>query len=176
MAKEYGCSPPICNRYYLRITITGILKSSKPGPTVCLKPQNRIALKLARGYQFRSQQVEIVRNQLDSSTYPVIICGDFNDVPNSYTYFRIKGDRKDAFTQAGRGIGRTFWNIAPTLRIDYIMTDKRFEVEQYMRSFRSLFRTLSCNCRRHFNAIVQTESYFCSPFGLNCTHVGIEGL
>lgn len=100
-----------------------------------LEASKSVALKLAQGYKFRGQQVGIVRGQLDSSPYPEIICGDFNDVPNSYTYFKIRGDRKDAFTQAGKGIGRTFSNIAPTLRIDYIMTDRRFDVEQYFRYF-----------------------------------------
>ena len=94
-----------------------------------------VALKLAQGYKFRSQQVKIVRQQLDTSPYPTVICGDFNDVPNSYTYFKIKGDRKDAFTEAGKGIGRTFSNVAPTLRIDYIITGKQFNVEQYVRHF-----------------------------------------
>lgn len=107
----------------------------KTGSDSVLEASKSLALKLARGYQFRSQQVEIVRKQLDSSPHPAIICGDFNDVPNSYTYFNIKGDRKDAFTEAGKGIGRTFSNIAPTLRIDYIMTDKQFEVQQYVRHF-----------------------------------------
>lgn len=100
-----------------------------------LEASKSIALKLAQGYKFRGQQVEIVREHLDASPYPEIICGDFNDVPNSYTYFKIRGDRKDAFTEAGKGIGRTFWNLAPTLRIDYIMTDRRFEVLQYFRHF-----------------------------------------
>jgi endonuclease/exonuclease/phosphatase family metal-dependent hydrolase len=94
-----------------------------------------LAAKLVQGYKFRSQQVKIVRQQLDSSPYPEIICGDFNDVPNSYTYFKIKGGRKDSFTEAGKGIGRTFSNVAPTLRIDYIMTDPRFDVKQYVRYF-----------------------------------------
>lgn len=100
-----------------------------------LEASKSVMVKLAQGYKFRSQQVEIVRDQLDASPYPEIICGDFNDVPNSYTYFKIKGDRQDAFTEAGKGIGRTFSNVAPTLRIDYIMTDKRFEVKQYVRHF-----------------------------------------
>jgi endonuclease/exonuclease/phosphatase family metal-dependent hydrolase len=100
-----------------------------------IEASKSVALKLAQGYKFRSQQVQIVRQQLDNSPYPEIICGDFNDIPNSYTYFKIKGDRNDAFTQAGKGIGRTFSNIAPTLRIDYIMTDKLFDVQQYMRYF-----------------------------------------
>lgn len=100
-----------------------------------IEASKSVLLKLARGYKFRSQQVKIVRQQLDSSPYPEIICGDFNDVPNSYTYFKIKGDRKDSFTEAGKGIGRTFSNVAPTLRIDYIMTDPKFSVKQYVRHF-----------------------------------------
>ena len=100
-----------------------------------IEASKTVVLKLAQGYKFRSQQVKIVRQQLDASPYPEIICGDFNDVPTSYTYFNIKGDRKDAFTEAGKGIGRTFSNVAPTLRIDYIMTDERFDTEQYIRYF-----------------------------------------
>jgi endonuclease/exonuclease/phosphatase family metal-dependent hydrolase len=94
-----------------------------------------VVKKLAQGYKFRGEQVDIVRQHLDESPYPAIICGDFNDVPNSYTYFRMKGNRKDAFTEAGKGIGRTFSNVAPTLRIDYIMTDKKFNTLQYFRYF-----------------------------------------
>lgn len=92
-----------------------------------------VVRKLAQGYRFRGQQVDIVKRYLDSSPYPTIICGDFNDIPNSYTYFKIRGNRKDAFTEAGKGIGRTFFNLAPTLRIDYIMPDKNFSVLQYFR-------------------------------------------
>lgn len=92
-----------------------------------------IVRKLAQAYRFRGQQVNIVKQYLDASPYPTIICGDFNDIPNSYTYFTIKANRQDAFREAGQGIGRTFSNIAPTLRIDYIMPDKRFDVLQYFR-------------------------------------------
>lgn len=93
-----------------------------------------IVRKLKLGYSYRGDQVDLVRNKLDSSPYPTIICGDFNDVPNSYTYFRIKGDRKDAFRQKGKGLGRTFSSISPTLRIDYIIADRQFEVVQYKSS------------------------------------------
>ncbi len=92
-----------------------------------------IVNKLGMGYMFRGQQAKIVRKQVDASPYPHILCGDFNDVPNSYTYFHIKGNRQDAFRVAGTGIGRTFSHIAPTLRIDYLMADKRFEIKQYYR-------------------------------------------
>ncbi|MEO8584338.1 MAG: endonuclease/exonuclease/phosphatase family protein [Flavitalea sp.] len=94
-----------------------------------------VVKKLVQGYRYRGQQVDVVRKYLDESPHPAIICGDFNDVPNSYTYFRIRGNRKDAFIEAGKGIGRTLFNLSPTLRIDYIITDKRFETLQYFRYF-----------------------------------------
>ena len=58
------------------------------------------------------------------------MCGDFNDVPNSYTYFTIRKDWQDAFLQKGFGIGRTYVHISPTLRIDYILASPAFNVLQ----------------------------------------------
>jgi endonuclease/exonuclease/phosphatase family metal-dependent hydrolase len=83
---------------------------------------------------FRSKQAELVRRELDGSPYPVILCGDFNDLPNSFTYFKIKGDRNDAFLQRGFGVGRTFASLSPTLRIDYILADKTLAVEQFKKT------------------------------------------
>ena len=59
------------------------------------------------------------------------MCGDFNDVPNSYTYFTIRGLRQDAFLQKDFGIGKSFNALAPTLRIDYILPDSTFSVRQF---------------------------------------------
>lgn len=90
-----------------------------------------IIRKFRYSYQYRNIQADIVRAKLDSSNYPEIICGDFNDVPNSYTYFTIKGDRQDAFVQKGFGLGRTYVFISPTLRIDYVLADPSLQVMQY---------------------------------------------
>jgi endonuclease/exonuclease/phosphatase family metal-dependent hydrolase len=92
-----------------------------------------IIRKLRQGYTLRGYQADLVKQQLDVSPYPEIICGDFNDVPNSYTYFTIRGDRKDAFLRSSSGVGRTFAHISPTLRIDYILTDRAFEIIQCKR-------------------------------------------
>lgn len=89
--------------------------------------------KLKRGYYYRSQQADIVKDLVQQSPYPVILCGDFNDVPNSYTYFTVKNHLQDAFVQKGAGIGRTFRYISPTLRIDYIFADTAFAIHQYHR-------------------------------------------
>ncbi|HEU4470153.1 MAG TPA: endonuclease/exonuclease/phosphatase family protein [Flavisolibacter sp.] len=93
--------------------------------------------KLKRGQVLRSGQAEIVRSLTSQSPYPFILTGDFNDVPNSYTYFTIKGSNlQDAFLAKGLGVGRTYSNIAPTLRIDYILATKDFSVKQFNRIVR----------------------------------------
>jgi endonuclease/exonuclease/phosphatase family metal-dependent hydrolase len=81
----------------------------------------------------RSIQADIIDKVLDDSPHPLIFCGDLNDVPNSYTYFTVKGEMQDAFLKKGFGIGRTFSAISPTLRIDYIFADQRFKIRQFNR-------------------------------------------
>ncbi|RFS23301.1 hypothetical protein DVR12_09785 [Chitinophaga silvatica] len=98
-----------------------------------------IIQKMREAYIRRSQQADIVGSFINKSPYPVIVCGDFNDTPASYTYFRIKGNLQDAFLRKGLGIGRTFTGLAPTLRIDYIFVSKDFKVN----SFRKINSDLS---------------------------------
>lgn len=97
-----------------------------------IKSTNIIS-KLRTGFLKRSQQSIHIRESMDSSTYPVIVCGDFNDVPNSYAYYIIGKNMKNAFAEKGTGIGRTFYSISPTLRIDDIFCDERFSVQQFLR-------------------------------------------
>jgi len=98
-----------------------------------------IVQKMRDAYVDRSKQADIVSAFIRTCPYPVIVCGDFNDTPASYTYFTIRGDLQDAFLRKGSGIGRTYAGLAPTLRIDYIFTDKSFKVN----SFRKINSTLS---------------------------------
>ncbi|SEB09155.1 Metal-dependent hydrolase, endonuclease/exonuclease/phosphatase family [Chitinophaga terrae (ex Kim and Jung 2007)] len=98
-----------------------------------------IIQKMREAYIRRSQQADIVGNFIKTSPYPVVVCGDFNDTPASYTYFTIKGDLRDAFLSKGLGIGRTFTGLAPTLRIDYIFASRDFRVN----SFRKINSDLS---------------------------------
>lgn len=109
--------------------LSKIKKTDKSG----LRDSKTIVHKLRFAYQYRGKQADFVKQKIQESPYPVIICGDFNDVPNSYTYFTIKGDLQDAFQKKGSGFGRTFQYISPTLRIDYILADKKFKIAQYQR-------------------------------------------
>ncbi|MEO6454246.1 MAG: endonuclease/exonuclease/phosphatase family protein [Ginsengibacter sp.] len=92
-----------------------------------------IMVKLKYGFLKRSKQADRVREELNKSPYPVIVCGDFNDVPNSYAYNTIGKNLQNAFVKKGVGIGRTFTGISPTLRIDNIFVDKKFSISQFTR-------------------------------------------
>lgn len=95
--------------------------------------------KIRRAMFKRKEQVDLVQEVVSNDPYPVILTGDFNDVPNSYAYATIKGDLfQDVFLQKGFGVGRTFNAISPTLRIDYILTTKNFSVIQFNRIVKDL--------------------------------------
>ncbi len=80
----------------------------------------------------RARQVKTVSEHIAESPYPVIICGDFNDPPASYSYRKIRGGRKDAFVESGCGRSTTY-NIGriSSQRIDYIMYSPVFEAYDY---------------------------------------------
>ena len=98
-----------------------------------LEESKNIIAKFKRGFLRREIQADRIRAEIDKSPYPVIVTGDFNDVPNSYAYHSIGGDMKNAFVEKGSGLGRTFSGISPVLRIDNIFVDRKMEVMQFDR-------------------------------------------
>ena len=97
-----------------------------------------IFAKLRNGVIHRSTQANILKEEVSRSPHPFILTGDFNDVPNSYTYFTVKGNElKDAFLATGFGVGKTFSYIAPTLRIDYMFVTKDIAIRQFNRVVRN---------------------------------------
>lgn len=105
-------------------------------PTVeneeALKESKSIIGKFKRGFLRRKTQADRIRAEINKSPYPVIVSGDFNDVPNSYAYHTIGGDMKNGFVEKGGGLGRTFSGISPILRIDNIFVDNKFDVQQFL--------------------------------------------
>jgi len=68
----------------------------------------------------RAEQTETISGFIIKSPYPVILTGDFNDTPVSYSYRQIISELKDSFVEAGKGLGQTHAQMLPMLRIDYI--------------------------------------------------------
>ena len=51
----------------------------------------------------RSGQANMLAMDMRESEAPVIVCGDFNDVPYSYVYNTMLGDKIDGFKECGSG-------------------------------------------------------------------------
>ena len=98
-----------------------------------IEKSKNIISKFKTGFAKRKLQSERVKKSMNESPYKVILCGDFNDVPNSYAYNTIGKGLKNAYAEKGTGIGRTFASISPTLRIDNIFVDNKLAVDQYVR-------------------------------------------
>jgi endonuclease/exonuclease/phosphatase family metal-dependent hydrolase len=108
-------------------------KPTVENENAAIKESKSIISKFKKGFLKREIQADRIRAEMDKSPYPVIVTGDFNDVPNSYAYYTVGKDLKNAFVEKGSGLGRTFSGISPVLRIDNIFVDKKMNVLQFNR-------------------------------------------
>ena len=79
--------------------------------------------RFGEAYVKRAIQADSAARIIAKSPYPVLLCGDFNDLPGSYTYTTMRMGLRDAFAERGLGLGRTYNLFSPTLRIDYVFYD-----------------------------------------------------
>ena len=82
--------------------------------------------KVRRSIKRRPVQVDKVFSHIEECPVETFVCGDFNDNPMSYTYYRMTRGRKDTFVEAGHGFGATYAGLWPMLRIDYILAPESF--------------------------------------------------
>lgn len=76
---------------------------------------------LRKAFLRRQAQTDKIIKHIESSPYPVVVMGDFNDTPTSYTYLQFRRLLKDAFTENKTGVGATYAEKLPVGRIDYIL-------------------------------------------------------
>lgn len=76
--------------------------------------------KLRIAYPERANQARTVMEHVESSPYPVVICGDFNDTPLSYVYNQFDKLLVDSYRETSNGLGVTYVGKIPAGRIDYI--------------------------------------------------------
>jgi len=87
-----------------------------------------IIRKMKEGFIKRSLQADLIAGQIAASPYDALVCADFNDTPNSYTYRILTSGLQDSFKEAGFGIGCTFSSRRPVFRIDYILAKDRLRI------------------------------------------------
>ena len=94
-----------------------------------------ILRKVRAASQLRAKQTDILILAIKNSPYPVLVCGDLNDSPFSYTYHELIQNLTDSYKEAGKGFfGSTYDGALPNYRIDYILHDKHFRVFTYKKS------------------------------------------
>jgi endonuclease/exonuclease/phosphatase family metal-dependent hydrolase len=98
-----------------------------------IKEMRSIGSKLKWGNIYRSKQVIKLSNHISKCPYQVILCGDFNDTPISFTYGEISSRLKDSFVESGRGISNTYRGKLPQNRIDYIFHSGGYKAYNYQR-------------------------------------------
>ncbi len=87
--------------------------------------------KLHRGSLARSAQLKVLIEHVSNSPHPTILMGDLNELPYSYTYFKLSETMDNAFEKAGRGFGFTYNRILFFLRIDHIFSTRDLEAIQF---------------------------------------------
>lgn len=85
--------------------------------------------KLAVATKTRSAQAEAVAEKVkESADKHIIVCGDFNDSPISYTHHILNKELNDAFVESGNGPGISYNKHRMYFRIDHILTSKSLKV------------------------------------------------
>jgi endonuclease/exonuclease/phosphatase family metal-dependent hydrolase len=88
--------------------------------------------KLTIAYPARADQAKMVVEHMNTSPYPIIVCGDFNDTPMSYVYNQFNNKLIDAFRATSSGIGKTYAGKVPAGRIDYVFHTDELSCSNFM--------------------------------------------
>ena len=92
---------------------------------------HQIVGRLTEHMKKRAPQAQTVHRYIEAhGHYPVIVCGDFNDTPISYTRHTVAQGLTDCFAAAGRGLGLSYNQKGFNLRIDHMMCSDYFEPQQ----------------------------------------------
>ena len=98
------------------------------------KGSRKLLWKLKKAFILRAREVGMLAAHMKYCPYPILICGDFNDTPSSYTYNTLSKGRSDAFVKAGNEwIGSTYAGRFPAFRIDYMLYDDFFKAVSYQK-------------------------------------------
>ena len=79
----------------------------------------------------RGLEADIAAAAIAQQGKPAIVCGDLNDIPCSYVYFKLRDILRDAFLDKGLGLGYTFRGSLPVFRIDYLFYHPAFTLNQF---------------------------------------------
>lgn len=95
------------------------------------KNYSNVLAQLLKGFRMRAIQTNQILAHIAQSPYPVIVCGDFNDTPYSYTYRRFRAELLNAFEESGTGLDFSYNGKLFFLRIDNQFFSKKLQVHYF---------------------------------------------
>lgn len=93
--------------------------------------RQRIWSRMREAYAERVTQVGQVMEAVQDSPHPVLLCGDFNDVPVSWALQQFRGPLRDTHDVRGLRMDGTWQGVIPGVRIDHIFVDPTWAVTAY---------------------------------------------
>ena len=101
---------------------------SNPKNNIRSKDTKELMQKLRDSAAKRASQADIIAADLKKETSPyIIVCGDFNDSPISYTCKQLREQLTDAFVNSGNGPGISYNRHRLYYRIDHILHSTQFK-------------------------------------------------
>lgn len=101
---------------------------TNPKEQIRTKETKELVKKLRDSMSKRAKQVEIIITDMEQESSPyIIVCGDFNDSPISYTCKVLSETLDDAYISSGNGPGFSYNRNKLFYRIDHILHSPTFE-------------------------------------------------
>lgn len=122
----------IYNVHLQSMSINDEALAEHSGDSPKFQSELKTALKqFKRGAMYRSKQVDVLCQHIQSTSYPVIVTGDINDIPLSYTYEQLSDILTNGFESKGKGLGITYNGPIPFLRIDHQFYSESLKIEYF---------------------------------------------
>lgn len=103
----------------------------KPKQEINMEESKTLLKRVKDAAKIRANQVEQLIWYIEDSELPLLLCGDFNEPPVSYSYGQICPLLKDVYSQTNFGLETTYTGKFPAYRIDYIFHDKAWKAIEY---------------------------------------------
>ena len=112
--------------YSMTLNLHELARQKRAGGVV---KEGKITLrKIKTGFTERASELDVIRDWIGDSKYPVIVCGDFNEMPYGYVYGQLRKNLLNAFEEKGKGFGFTFNQAPYFIRIDHQFFDPRLRI------------------------------------------------
>jgi endonuclease/exonuclease/phosphatase (EEP) superfamily protein YafD len=104
-----------------------------------VKRESKITFaRMRNGFERRSQEMDALESWINASPYPVIVCGDFNEIPYGYVYSKMRDLLANGFEKKGQGFGFTYNHLPYFIRIDHqFYSEDKLDIHR-LKTFRDI--------------------------------------